>query len=397
MSQEIAHKDRAHALLSASGASRWLACTPSARLEDDFEETTSFFAEEGTLAHEIAELRVRKYYTEPMTQRTFNTRLNKLKKAEHEGELLFQDEMLKHTESYLEYIQSITHQFDHVPFVAAEKKLDYSTYAPDGFGTGDCLVIGGRTLYVIDFKYGKGVAVSAEGNPQMRLYALGAYLEYGFLYDIQDVVMVIVQPRLFNDPSEAKMTLTDLLAWGEEIKPIALKAFNGEGEYVPGDHCKFCKAKAQCRARAEEFSALADFTDKKPPLITNEEVGAFLEKGQGIAAWIKALQDYALTESLKGNEVNGWKAVEGRGSRNYVDQDKAFEHLKANGIAEAIMYDRVPLTVPKLEKELGKKEYVSLLEEPGHVQKSTGKPTLVQSTDKRPAVTNSPDATVDFK
>lgn len=397
MSQEAAHKDRAHALLSASGASRWLACPPSARLEDQFESTTSFFAEEGTIAHEIAELRVRKYYMEPMTRRTFNTRLNKLKKAEFNGELLYQNEMLKHTESYLEYIQSITHQFDHAPFVAAEKKLDYSAYAPAGFGTGDCLVIGGKTLYVIDFKYGKGVAVSAEGNPQMRLYALGAYLEYGFLYDIQDVVMVIVQPRLFNAPSEAKMSLVDLLAWGEEIKPIALKAFNAEGEYVRGDHCKFCKAKAQCRARAEEFSALADFTDKKPPLITNEEVGAFLEKGRSIAAWIKALQDYALAESLKGNEINGWKAVEGRSVRQFTDQDKAFEHLKAAGIAEAILYDRVPLTVPKLEKELGKKEYMSLLEEPGHVQKSAGKPTLAPVTDKRPAVSDSPDASVDFK
>jgi len=391
LSQEIAHSQRAHALLSASSASRWLQCTPSPRLEDGFQDSGSTFAAEGTLAHEIAELRLRKNYTEQMGTRKFNIRIKKFKENE-----LYQDEMLKHTETYLEYIQGITHGFKTLPFVAIEKRLDFSAYVPEGFGTGDCLIISGSTLYVIDFKYGKGVAVSAEGNPQMKLYALGAYLEYGFLYDIQEVKMVIVQPRLFGGPSEAKMLLADLLAWGEEIKPIALKAFNGEGEYVPGDHCKFCRAKAQCRARAEEFSALADFTDK-PPLITNEEVGAFLEKGQGIAAWIKALQDYALLESLKGNEVNGWKAVEGRGSRNYVDQDKAFEHLKINGIDEAIMYDRVPLTVPKIEKELGKKEYVSLLEEPGHVQKSTGKPTLAPSTDKRPAVTNSPEATVDFK
>lgn len=391
MKKEIAHADRAHALLSASASHRWLPCTPSARLEEQFEETTSAYAEEGTLTHEIAELKLRKYFVEPMTKRTFNTRLNKMKKHE-----LYQEEMLKHTDTYLEYLQGIVHGLSSSPYVAVEKKLDYSAYAPGGFGTGDCIIIGGDTIYVTDFKYGKGVAVSAEDNPQMKLYALGAYLEYNFLYPFKQIHLAIIQPRL-NSISEYTLTLDELLAWGEEIKPIAQKAFNGEGDFVPGEHCKFCRAKANCRARAEEFSALDDFKSLKPPLLTNEEVGQMLEKGQHIESWIKALKEYALTESLKGNEIAGWKAVEGRGSRSYVDLDKAFAHLKNNGIDEALLFDRVPLTVPKIEKVLKKKEFMSLLEEPGHVQKSPGKPTLVPITDKREAVKLSPEASEDFK
>ncbi|MFT4415293.1 DUF2800 domain-containing protein [Fredinandcohnia humi] len=390
MSSAIAHADRDHALLSASASSRWLNCTPSVKLEEQFPDLTSEYAEEGTLAHEIAELKLRKHFTEPMSQRTFNTRLNKMKKHE-----LYQDEMLKHTDTYLEYLQGITLGLSSTPYVAVEKRIDYSSYAPEGFGTVDCLIIGGDTLYVTDFKYGKGVAVSAKDNSQMKLYALGAYLAYSFLYPIKQIHLAIIQPRL-NSISESSLTLDELLAWGESIKPTAEKAFKGEGDFVPGEHCKFCKAKAQCRARAEEFSALADFTTLKPPLLSNEEVGRFLEKGQHIEAWVKALKEYALAESLKGNEIAGWKAVEGRGSRTFADIDKAFAHLKENGIDEAILYERVPLTVPKLEKELGKTEFRSLLEEPGLIEKSAGKPTLVPVSDKRQAIANV-SAEEDFK
>jgi hypothetical protein len=390
MSQEIAHSERAHALLSASASHRWLTCTPSVRLGEQFEETTSDFAEEGTLAHEIAELKLRKHFVEPMSQKTFNTRLNKMKKHP-----LYQEEMLKHTDTYLEYLQGITLSLSSTPYVAVEKRINYSTYAPEGFGTGDCIVIGGDTMYVTDFKYGKGVPVSAEDNPQMKLYALGAYQEYCFLYSIQKIHLAIIQPRL-NSVSEHTLTLDELLVWGDEIKPIAQKAFAGEGDFVPGEHCKFCRAKATCRARAEEFSALADFVSLKPPLLTSEEVGQMLEKGQHVESWIKALKEFALIESLKGNEIAGWKAVEGRGSRSYVDIDRAFTHLKENGIDDALLYERVPLTVPKLEKVLKKEDFNSLLVEPGLVQKSTGKPTLVQAVDKRQAVTSSPNASSDF-
>ncbi|MES1045317.1 DUF2800 domain-containing protein [Heyndrickxia oleronia] len=389
MSIEIKHSERAHALLSASASHRWLTCTPSVRLEEQFPDSTSEYAEEGTLAHEIAELKLRKYFVEPMSQSTFTRRLNKMKKHE-----LFQDEMLRHTDTYLEYLQGLTIGFSYSPYVAVEKRLNYSSYAPEGFGTVDCLIIGGDTLYITDFKYGKGVKVNADNNPQMKLYALGAYVEYSFLYPIKNVHLAIIQPRL-DSISEFTLSLDELLAWGEEIKPLAQKAFNGEGDFVPGEHCKFCKAKAQCRARAEQYTALEDFKSMKPPLISNDEVGQILEKAEHIESWVKALKEYALAECLKGNEIPNWKAVEGRTTRNFVDQDKAFEHLKSNGIGEAMLYDRVPLTVAKIEKELGKKEFKSLLEEPGLVVKSAGKPTLAPASDKRKSV--SPDASEDFK
>jgi hypothetical protein len=394
MTNDISHGDRAHALLSASSAKRWLACTPSPRLEEQFEDKSSFYSEEGTLAHEIAELKLRKYM-EPMSRGEYTKQLNKLKKTTYNDQELYQKEMLKHTDTYLDYIKKITMGFDSNPYVAIEKRINYSAYAPEGFGTVDCLIIGGDKLYVTDFKYGKGLPVSAEDNEQMKLYALGAVTEYNFLYPIKEVHLAIIQPRL-DSISEFSISVEELLAWGEEIKPIAQKAFKGEGEFVPGEHCKFCKVKATCRARADEFNALEDFGLMKPPLLSNEEVGKALEKAQHLESWVKALKDFALTESLKGNEVAGWKAVEGRGSRSFVNQDVAFEHLKENDIDEALLFERVPLTVPKIEKQLGKKEFRSLLEEPGHVKKSTGKPTLAPVSDKRKAVTNVPDASDDF-
>jgi len=303
--------------------------------------------------------------------------------------------MLKHTDTYLEYLQGITIAMTAAPYVAVEKRINYSSYAPEGFGTVDCLIIGGDTLYITDFKYGKGVPVEAEDNPQMKLYALGAYLEYSFLYPIKSVHLAIIQPRL-NSISEFQMSAEDLLSWGGEIKPIAMRAYNGDGDFVPGDHCKFCRAKAQCRARADQYAALADFTTLKPPILSDAEVGQMLEKGQHIVDWLKALQEYALAECLKGNEIPGWKAVEGRGSRSYVDQDQAFAHLKEKGVDEALLYDRVPLTVAQIEKVLKKADYTALLVEPGHVKKSTGKPALAAAKDKREAIKLSPDASEDF-
>lgn len=389
MTDAIAHTDREHAVLSASSSHRWLTCTPSVRLEEQFEDTTSEYAREGTLAHEIAELKLRKHFIEPMSKQKFSRRLNKMKKND-----LFQKEMMKHTDTYLDFLKGIEIGMPSKPYVAVEKRVDYSAYAPEGFGTADCIIIGGQTLYVCDLKYGKGVPVSTVDNPQMKLYALGAYLEYSLLYPIKTIHMTIIQPRLDNI-SEWTITLDELLSWGEKIKPIAREAYDGTGEFVPGEHCKFCRAKAKCRARAEMYSPLADFTSMKPPLLSDEEVGQMLEKGQHIDAWVKALKAYALEESLKGKEIPGWKAVAGRGSRDYVDQDKAFDHLQKNGIDDAVLYDRVPLTVAKLEKQLGKKEYRSLLEEPGHVEKRPGKPTLARFDDRRKAIT--PDAEEDFK
>lgn len=367
-----------HALLSASGAHKWLHCTPSARLEATLPEVESSYANEGRLAHEIAELKLRKAFIEPIGPRAFN---NKLKKLQENP--LYQDEMLRHTDTYFDYVSKIVHEYQAPPYIAIEKRIDYSAYAPEGFGTGDCIIIGGNTLRVIDLKYGKGVPVSAVDNPQMKLYALGALMEYSILYGIENVVLAIAQPRLDNI-SEFSLSVEDLLTWGESIKPIAQKAFAGEGEFIPGEHCRFCRAKALCRARAEFNTSLEEYKYMLPPLISNEEVGQILKKAQDLAAWVKNLEEYALSECLKGNEIPGWKAVEGRSTRLFTDQDAAFKMLIANGIEEAMLYERKPITLAATEKLLGKAKFKELLAE--FIQIPPGKPTLVPLSDKREAI-----------
>ncbi|WP_302428352.1 DUF2800 domain-containing protein [Fusobacterium varium] len=380
----------AHAILSASGASRWMACTPSARLEEQFPDSTSEYAKEGTLAHELCELKVRKNLIEPMHTRTYNSKLKKLK--EHE---LWQDEMDKHTDTYLEYIQGLVHSYNCTPAVMVEKKVDFSSYVPDGFGTADCIIIADGVLHVIDFKYGKGVAVSAENNPQMKLYGLGAYLEYSFLYAIDKVKMTIVQPRL-DDISECEISTTELMEWAEEVvKPLADMAYKGEGTYIAGNHCKFCRAKATCRARARMNSEVAKFDFKEPALLSDEEVGEALKMAQDLAKWAEDLKDYALAESLKGKLIPGWKAVEGRGSRVFTDNEEALKVLIGSGIDETMLYERKQLTLAQIEKVLGPKQFKELVGE--LVEKSVGKPTLVLETDKREAITNKTTAVEDFK
>lgn len=380
----------AHAILSASGASRWMACTPSARLEEQFPDSTSEYAKEGTLAHELCELKVRKNLIEPMHTRTYNSKLKKLK--EHE---LWQDEMDKHTDTYLEYIQGLVHSYNCTPAVMVEKKVDFSSYVPDGFGTADCIIIAEGALHVIDFKYGKGVAVSAENNPQMKLYGLGAYLEYSFLYAIDKVKMTIVQPRL-DDISECEISTTELMEWAEEVvKPLADMAYKGEGTYIAGNHCKFCRAKATCRERARMNLETSKFDFKEPALLSDEEVGEALKMAQDLAKWAEDLKDYALAESLKGKLIPGWKAVEGRGTRSFVNMDAAFATLCEHGYDESMLYERKPLSVAQIEKLIGKEGIQTLLE--GLVEKSPGKPTLVIETDKREAITNKTTAIEDFK
>jgi hypothetical protein len=366
-----------HALLSASAAHRWLHCPPSARLEEPLSENKSDFAEEGTLAHGIAELKLRKYCIEPMGLKTFNAKLTKLKENP-----LFQEEMLKHTDTYLDYIAGLLHGFSFQPYVAAEKRIDYSAYVPEGFGTGDCIIIGGNTLHIIDFKYGKGVPVSAVDNPQMMLYALGAYTEFSFLYLIDTVKMTILQPRL-DSISEYIMPIEELLIWGDGIKPIAKLAYEGSGRYSPGDHCRFCRAKALCRARADFHMSFEDHNKMKPPLISREEVGQILGRAQELAAWVKSLEDYALSECLQGNQIPGWKVVEGRAVRQFNNQDEAFKVLMANGIDETMLFERKPLTLSETEKLIGKTKFKEILSP--FVTIPQGKPALVLASDKREA------------
>lgn len=376
---EIAHAERAHALLSASGAHRWLHCTPSARLEETLPDTESEAAKKGTLAHEIAELKLQKVFS-GLPTRKYNAALKKFKAHE-----LYEPIMDDHTDAYLDYIQSIVHTFPTPPFVAIERKVDLTDYVPESFGTSDCIIIGAGKLYVIDYKNGQGVPVPAEDNPQMKLYALGAFKAFSLLFPIQEVHVAIVQPKVWDQPSEWSLSAADLLTWGESIKPIAAKAYAGEGDYAIGEHCGFCRARDTCRARVEQLLSVEDKAPLKPPLISWEEVGDVLRRADGIVSWYKSLKEKALAEVLKGGEVSGWKAVAGRGGREYADLDKAFKHLKEKGIEEAVLYERKPLTPPQLEKELTKQVYKELLEEPGHVISKPGAPTLAPLDDKRPA------------
>lgn len=382
------HKDRSHALLSASGAHRWLICTPSALLEQQFPDTTSEAAQEGTLAHELAELKLRHYFfTTEFGKRKFNAAVKKLKENE-----LWQNEMDGYTEEYLDYIKKTALSASAPPYVVIEKQVDLSAYIPDGFGTTDCILLGGRVLHVIDFKYGKSPdgRVSAENNPQLSLYALGAYEAYKILYQIDRVKLTIVQPRLPDGISEWETSIEELLAFGEYVKKRAALAIKGEGEFHPdGKTCRYCRAKGRCRARAEKNVQLAFAPDfgKPPALLDNVDLGNYLTQGTDIAKWLGDLQDAALSECLAGREVPGWKAVEGRGSREWTDMDEAFDKLTRTGIApEEMLWERKPLTLAQVEKLVGKKDFQECVGE--YVVKKPGKPALVTESDNRPAITN---------
>ncbi|WP_418482675.1 DUF2800 domain-containing protein [Frisingicoccus sp.] len=378
----MSHEERQHALLSASSAHRWIHCTPSARLEERFPDTTSEAAMEGTLAHELAEIKVRHYFqTVDFGRQKYSRRFNKLKK-----EALWQDEMDRYTDEYLDYIKTTALALKSEPSVAIEKRVDYSAYAQEGFGTADCILISGGTLHIIDFKYGKGVPVEAAGNAQLSLYALGAYEAYKLLYPIEQVKLSIVQPRL-DSISEAGYAIDVLLKWGEYVKERAALAWDGKGEYAPGpETCRFCRAKAQCRARSDYNVKQAFDINELPPLITPEEAGKRLLALEDIVKYQKDLQEWALAECLAGKAVPGWKAVEGRSSRDWTDMDKAFEFLQDKGINRAVLYEEKPLTLAQVEKVVGKKEFSEMVGD--MVIKKPGKPALVKESDKREAITN---------
>jgi len=393
-----------HALLSASSAARWLACTAAPRFEESLPETTSEYAEEGRTAHAMAELKVLKKFT-PMSSRSYTTKLNKIKK-----EPLYDPEMDKTTDLYIEHLLEQAMLYDSPPTVAAEVKVDFAEYVPEGFGTCDCVMIGGDTLSITDYKHGKGVPVSATGNPQMRLYALGALKRYAPVFGdrITKVRMSIDQPRLDSYTTDT-ITVEELRAWGESIKPTAQKAFSGLGEFVPGDHCRFCRGKAQCRARANVNTALEDFKDCVPlssisegslipqefahigpltgevirPTLTDAEIGALLIRGQHLVQWYKDLEEYALKTMLEGGAIDGWKLVAGRSNRTFTDHDAAAQAVIAAGYDEALVYDRKPKTLTELEKLMGKADFAEKIG--GYVVKPLGKPTLALLSDKREA------------
>lgn len=388
---DINHKERAHAKLSASGASRWATCPGSVQMEDGIPDKESIYAQEGTLAHEMSELKL-KHYLDPkgFGKRKLNAAIKKLKENE-----LYQAEMESYTDTYVDFIKEKALSFSSNPYIEIEKRVDFSRWVEGGFGTCDCVLIHGSTLSIIDLKYGKGVPVSSEQNEQLILYALGAYDAFNLIYNLDKIELNIVQPRI-NNFSTWEISLTELLLWGDYFKVQAEKALGGNGELVPSAKaCKFCKARDICTARAENNLSLESEIKLKPNEIPKDKLYEYISRGEDIAKWVADLKAYALDMCLKGEDIKGLKAVAGRTSRSWTNQDEAINKLIEGGIDEAIIYDKVPLTLAKLEKALGKQQFTALVGD--MVVTSEGKPTLVFENDKRPAITNTVNATSIFK
>lgn len=365
--------NKKHALLGASSSARWLVCTPSARLEAMFPDEQSPYAAEGTVAHDLAESILR----------------HKLegKKAPKLDD--YSTEMIEAVNRYVDICEekvneSRARSSDAEAMI--EARLDFSRWVPDGFGTGDMVIVADGILEVIDLKYGKGVPVSAIENTQMRLYALGAYDINEFLYDIKSVRMTIVQPRL-DSISTDEMALEELLDWGEEIKPIAQRAFRGEGECTPCDYCNFCKARHTCRALADTcLTAFYKDGGKLNQLLTDSEVSDILAMKDLITKWIKGVYDFAYEKALSGEKQwPGYKLVEGTSRRTITDPEAAAQTLLDNGYKEEDIFKPRELEgITNLQKVLGKKGVTEYLE--AYIDKPEGKPTLVPDSDKRPAI-----------
>lgn len=386
---------RAHAKLSASGSKKWLTCTPSASLEDQFPDEQSAYAAEGTFAHEVFELMV-------------STLAGLITVTEHNAKMdvlgansMWSPNLQEHVDdAAFVAVDAILEARDRCkdPIILIEKRLDFSPWVPEGFGTGDLVIVTDDIIEVMDFKYGKGVMVDVEGNTQMMLYALGAYNELSHLYDIKRVRMTVLQPRLYNYAS-SELLIEDLLEWAEKtVKPRAQLAWDGEGEFVAGDHCTdgFCRARFNCPARAEAALAVArsDFALKAPELLTQEQLLSVLDKADMAAKWLADVQAYALKQAETGAAIPGWKLVEGRSNRKYSDADAVAGALKAAGYAEAVIYERSLLGITAMEQAIGKKKFAELLGD--LVVKPQGKPTLVREDDKRIAISSVASAAADF-
>ena len=378
----------AHALLGASNAHRWMECTPSARLCAKLKDTTSTFAQEGTVAHAVAEHYLNCYIRPPQ-----HALPKELTSSEYYN--------MGMAEYCMTYVNWVMEEYKDIlknhpeALIMSEQRVDYSRYVPEGFGTADVSIIADDLLEIVDYKYGQGVKVDAKNNPQIRLYALGVYLKYFFMYDnISRVKMVIYQPRIDNISVE-EMTLQELLAWAEsEVKPKAKLAFAGKGELVPGSHCKFCGIKATCRARAEEALELAKYEFAPPATLENAEIAEMLGKVRKLLDWSKDVNSYVLEEALKGTKFEGYKLVAGRGTRSITDMDKA-EAALTDAMYFDIYKPKEMLTLTALEKDLGKKVVAEVIGK--LITKSEGKPALVPESDKRQEMELHTSVEEDFK
>ena len=361
-----------HAVLSASSSHRWLHCNPSARLEQEFEDWETEAAAEGTAAHALAEHKLRKALK--MRSRKPVSKYDS-------------DEMDAYTDGYVEFVLEALEEARQLcsdTKVLIEQRLDFSCYVPDGFGTGDCLIVADKLLHIIDLKYGQGVLVDATENPQMMLYALGALRIFDCLYDIESVSMTIYQPRREN-VSTWSIPVTELDDWAERtLKPKAELAYKGEGEYCPGAWCQFCKAAVKCRARAEAKLQLAKYEFAQPPLLSVAEIGDILGKLDDLIKWANEIIAYAQDAAVNhGKEWPGYKLVESRTNRKYTDEDAVIEAAHAAGYTD--IFKKSLISITEMEKLMGKKTFAEVLG--GLVVKPVGRPTLVPASDRRPAIT----------
>ena len=357
-----------HAVLSASSSHRWLHCNHSARLEQEFENRETEAAAEGTAAHALAEHKLRKALK--MRSRKPVSKYDS-------------DEMDAYTDGYVEFVLEALEEARQLcsdPKVLIEQRLDFSCYVPDGFGTGDCLIVADKLLHIIDLKYGQGVLVDATENPQMILYALGALRIFDCLYDIESVSMTIYQPRREN-VSTWTIPVTELDDWAERtLKPKAELAYKGEGEYCPGAWCQFCKVAVKCRARAEAKLQLAKYEFAQPPLLSDAEIGDILGKLDDLTKWANEIIAYAQDAAVNhGKEWPGYKLVKSRTNRKYTDEDAVIEA----GYTD--IFKKSLISITEMEKLMGKKTFAEVLG--GLVVKPTGRPTLVPASDRRPAIT----------
>ena len=368
-----------HALLSASASKQWLNCPPSAKLCSEIEDRASPYAQQGTDAHELCEYKVQVALGNKATDPTENLEY-------------FDAEMENCTDEYRNYVVEQLEEakkFCNDPIVLVEQRLDFSKWVPQGFGTGDCLIVADDVLHIIDFKYGLGVIVNAEHNPQMMCYGLGALDIYDGIYDIKTVKMTIFQPRRDN-VSTFTMSKDELLSWADTVlAPTAKLAFEGKGEVKAGDHCTFCKIKATCRKRAEYNLQLAQYDFEMPANLDETEIAAILPKVDDLVSWVNDIKEYALQQALSGTKYDGYKVVEGKSNRKYVDEGAVASIVTDAGYDP---YEKKLLGITAMTSLLGKTKFAELLGE--LIEKPQGKPTLVPETDKRPALNTAKD---DFK
>ena len=369
-----------HALLGASSAARWIACTPSAQATANLPDEETKYAAEGTRAHELCEYTLRHNLAGWEDGKSFDPMYDW-----YGGEGTVTPEMLKAANQYVSFIHDLWVGFSCRPGVFIEQEVDVSRWVPQGFGTCDCLLIGGGLLHIIDFKYGQGVPVNPERNPQLMYYALGAYELFRETDEIEVVRMSIVQPRMQEEPQTWELPLADLLTWAREVlAPAAHKAWRGEGEFSTGPHCRFCKAHPNCRAWKDKYGPLAGFEPyPEPAILSDEELGEWLQKLEGLAAYAKDLEEYAQQALMEGRSLPGWKLVQGRSTRKWTDQDAAFQQMEHNGIDEAMLYTRTPISLTAAEKMIGKKKFAETMS--AFITRAPGTPKLAAASDPRPA------------